>query len=102
MNHPNILSLIGFHLSPTLKVAILISPWEPFGNLESYLQAEHPTAAEKMTLVRAAHPFGVYSKAHVMYPAKLVQTLRALDYLHNRESPVAHGDIKAVSRSVRP
>ncbi|KAG8871405.1 hypothetical protein FRB97_008720, partial [Tulasnella sp. 331] len=50
LSHPNILPLTGFYLSPSLDIAILICPYEPRGNLASFLDNNNLSDVEKMAL----------------------------------------------------
>ncbi|KAG8977568.1 hypothetical protein FRB93_011891 [Tulasnella sp. JGI-2019a] len=79
----NVLRLIGFHLSQTLDVTIIVCPIAPHGSLQDYVLREKPCDAP-----------------HPNRSEKALDTLNGLVYLHALESPVVHGDIKAESRAV--
>lgn len=51
LDHPNILQFIGFHLSEDLDSALLVSPWEPLGNIDQYIKAQSPDEHERLDLV---------------------------------------------------
>ncbi|KAG9037435.1 hypothetical protein FRB95_005725 [Tulasnella sp. JGI-2019a] len=80
LRHQNILSLIGFHLSLTHDVALLVCPLEPFGSVERYLKTHNVDIPGRMELV--------------------VQVARGVAYLHSLDPPVTHGDIKAANTLV--
>ncbi|KIO22801.1 hypothetical protein M407DRAFT_78833, partial [Tulasnella calospora MUT 4182] len=76
--HKNILKFIGYHLTRDLSVAFLVSPYFVNGNVREYL-CRTPAASleEKLKLVQ--------------------DTACGLEYLHTRNPPVLHGDLKAVN-----
>ncbi|KAG9001437.1 hypothetical protein FRB90_011606 [Tulasnella sp. 427] len=49
--HSNILPLLGFHLDVTLNNAWLISPYEPNGNIATYLARTQPDVTRRTALV---------------------------------------------------
>ncbi|KAG8902975.1 hypothetical protein FRB99_003866, partial [Tulasnella sp. 403] len=75
LDHPNVLPLLGFHLSVELDQAWLISPYAPNGNIYDYLERVNPPVHERLKLAN--------------------DTAKGLEYLHSREPPICHGDIKA-------
>ncbi|KAG9001709.1 hypothetical protein FRB94_004588 [Tulasnella sp. JGI-2019a] len=77
LKHPNILSLIGFHLSEALDLALIVCPLQPRGNIKDYLRQVKPSVPERFQLA--------------------LDTLSAIQYLHNLDPPVVHGDIKALN-----
>ncbi|KAG8903033.1 hypothetical protein FRB99_003803 [Tulasnella sp. 403] len=76
LQHAHILPLIGFYLSDNLDEAWLVSPFMENGNLSVYLASAQPDVVERTQLV--------------------IDTAEALYYLHTRDPPVCHGDIKSV------
>lgn len=54
LNHPNILPFEGFCLSESLETAWLISPYEPGGNLATYVQETEPSPDEATRLQLAS------------------------------------------------
>ncbi|KAG9034282.1 hypothetical protein FRB95_013440 [Tulasnella sp. JGI-2019a] len=79
LNHRNILPLIGFYLSGGLDEALIVCPLQPHGNIKDYLQLVKPK-------------LGVLERLELAF-----DTLCAVEYLHNLDPPVVHGDIKAVN-----
>lgn len=75
--HPNILPLVGFHLDVTLNNAWLISPYEPNGNVATYLASTQPDLTRRAALA--------------------ADTAKGLVYLHSLSPPICHGDIKAAN-----
>ncbi|KAG8949524.1 Glycosyltransferase Family 90 domain containing protein [Tulasnella sp. 424] len=75
--HPNILPLVGFHLDVTLNNAWLISPYEPNGNVATYLTSTQPDLTRRAALA--------------------ADTAKGLAYLHSLSPPICHGDIKAAN-----
>lgn len=63
LQHPNIVALVGFYLDLETDVAWLLSPWEPFGNIVTYLGENDVDQATRLKLVRlSCTPAGLLSK----------------------------------------
>ncbi|KAG8905282.1 hypothetical protein FRB99_000299 [Tulasnella sp. 403] len=77
LKHPNILPLIGYHMSPELDEAWLVSSFASNGNVTSYIQHTELDLQERLELAK--------------------DTALGLEYLHTRTPPVCHGDIKALN-----
>ncbi|KAG8984002.1 hypothetical protein FRB93_006841 [Tulasnella sp. JGI-2019a] len=77
LRHPNILPLIGFYLSENLDTALIVCPIQPNGNVKDYLERVNPNGLERLKLA--------------------LDTLCAVEYLHNLDPPIVHGDIKALN-----
>ncbi|KAG8903846.1 hypothetical protein FRB99_002661 [Tulasnella sp. 403] len=74
LHHENITRLIGFFLSPDLNDAWLVSPYYKNGNVKEYLARGNPSLFVRMALV--------------------IDVAEGLSFLHTRDPPVCHGDIK--------
>ncbi|KAG8893659.1 hypothetical protein FRB99_001829, partial [Tulasnella sp. 403] len=77
LEHPNILPLLGFHLSSKLEEAWLVSPYASNGNIFEYLERTQPGLDARLELAK--------------------DTAKGLEYLHTRNPPICHGDIKALN-----
>ncbi|KAG8905095.1 hypothetical protein FRB99_000696 [Tulasnella sp. 403] len=77
LKHRHVLPLLGFYVSPDLRDAWVISPLAELGNLCEYLETVRPTPAERLALAR--------------------DTAMGLEYMHTRQPPVRHGDIKSLN-----
>ncbi|KAG8901767.1 hypothetical protein FRC00_004739 [Tulasnella sp. 408] len=75
LRHNGILPLLGFHIDDIRSEAWLISPWQPGGNLLSYLSKHETRIVNRLALC--------------------VQIGKAVRYLHEQIPPVFHGDLKA-------
>ncbi|KAG8994517.1 hypothetical protein FRB90_000407, partial [Tulasnella sp. 427] len=73
--HSGIAKFLGFYANLKHSDAWLISPWEPNGNISEFL---------------AQHKLEIPEKLGLVY-----DTIDALNFLHNLEPPVCHGDIKS-------
>ncbi|KAG9029733.1 hypothetical protein FS837_003482, partial [Tulasnella sp. UAMH 9824] len=78
--HPNIIEFLGFVEDITEGDARIIIPWEENGNVRDFLQSGEWDIPERISLIR--------------------DTARGLEYLHNRDPPICHGDLKSVSPPV--
>ncbi|KIO18781.1 hypothetical protein M407DRAFT_83574, partial [Tulasnella calospora MUT 4182] len=75
--HPGIAKFLGFYADFKNSKAWLLSPWEPNGNVSEFIKAHNPEVPEKLSLV--------------------YDTIDALTFLHQRDPPVCHGDLKAAN-----
>ncbi|KIO17969.1 hypothetical protein M407DRAFT_84447, partial [Tulasnella calospora MUT 4182] len=75
--HPNILEFTGYYLSKDYKVAYLVCPYMKNGNIKSYLAREAPPLRRRLELA--------------------FDTIKGLAYLHSREPPIVHGDLKSLN-----
>ncbi|KAG8899006.1 hypothetical protein FRB99_006973, partial [Tulasnella sp. 403] len=77
LDHPNILPLLGFHLSSRLDEAWLVSPYASNGNIFEYLERTQLGLDSRLELAK--------------------DTAKGLEYLHTRTPPICHGDIKSLN-----
>ncbi|KAG8984880.1 hypothetical protein FRB93_006177 [Tulasnella sp. JGI-2019a] len=73
LDHPNILQLLGFHLSPTLDIALIVCLWEPRSSINRHIMDTKPNLLAQLHL--------------------LSDVAEGLAYLHAFELAVSHGDI---------
>ncbi|KAG8967693.1 hypothetical protein FRC05_001951 [Tulasnella sp. 425] len=74
--HANILELTGYYNSEDFREVYMISPYMANGNIKDYLSREAPSQEHRLKLV--------------------LGTIKGLAYLHTREPPIVHGDLKSV------
>ncbi|KAG9002287.1 hypothetical protein FRB90_011409 [Tulasnella sp. 427] len=74
LQHPHVLPLLGFYLDDGGDAAILISEYMIHGDLTDYMAAAERGAEERLYLVR--------------------DITEGLEYLHTRDPPIRHGDLK--------
>jgi serine/threonine protein kinase len=93
LDHPNILPFLGVDTQLKQPSYCLISPWMKNGNALSYLKA-HPSA-DRLLLVRSLQ----ISDACPIFTSRgqIKDVVSGLKFLHYREPPIVHGDIKCVS-----
>ncbi|KIO22414.1 hypothetical protein M407DRAFT_28062, partial [Tulasnella calospora MUT 4182] len=77
LSHPNIAKLEGFVEDLSAHKVWLVFPWEDHGNLRDFLASGEWEIPERISLIH-----------HV--------TL-GLEYLHSREPPIYHGDLKSLN-----
>ncbi|KAG8935226.1 hypothetical protein FRC01_005482 [Tulasnella sp. 417] len=75
LSHPNIVSLVGFVEAESSGIAWLVSDWEPNGNLHEFITSANWTIPERISLIK--------------------DLFEGIGYLHTRELPICHGDLKA-------
>ncbi|KAG8994092.1 hypothetical protein FRB90_000534 [Tulasnella sp. 427] len=73
-SHPNILPLVGYYLSDDYDRAQLVSPYMSNGNVKDYMETHRSTLVTRIRLVK-----GLTS---------------GINYLHNCDPPICHGDLK--------
>ncbi|KIO32726.1 hypothetical protein M407DRAFT_212749, partial [Tulasnella calospora MUT 4182] len=74
LSHPNIIKLIGFVEDMGKRICWLIFPWEANGNVREFLLS------------------GEWE-----LPERIQDVASGLEYLHTRQPPICHGDLKSVS-----
>ncbi|KAG9035867.1 hypothetical protein FS837_001805 [Tulasnella sp. UAMH 9824] len=82
-NHPNILELIGYHLSENYVLAQFVSAFMANGNVMQYIQRTHASIVLRLKFV-------------------IVRDITAgLNYLHEFSPPICHGDLKPANVLVK-
>ncbi|KIO17802.1 hypothetical protein M407DRAFT_32524 [Tulasnella calospora MUT 4182] len=77
LSHPNIAKIIGFVEDVEKSIAWLIFPWEDNGNLREFLRSGTWEIPERVSLI--------------------LDVASGLEYLHSRQPPVCHGDLKSLN-----
>ncbi|KAG8915017.1 hypothetical protein FRC00_008726 [Tulasnella sp. 408] len=77
LSHPNIIELLGFVENGSKGDAWIIMPWEGNGNVREFLQSGQWDIPERVSLIQ--------------------DTANGLEYLHSRNPPVCHGDLKSLN-----
>ncbi|KAG8915563.1 hypothetical protein FRC00_002811 [Tulasnella sp. 408] len=75
LSHPNIIHLIGFMEDMEKGDAWIVVPWAANGNIREFLRSGEYDIPERVSLIKDA--------------------VSGLEYLHTREPPVCHGDLKS-------
>ncbi|KAG9026774.1 hypothetical protein FS837_004512 [Tulasnella sp. UAMH 9824] len=74
LQHPHVLSLLGYYLDKDYKLAVLISDYITHGDLMEYLEQEKPSLDLRLHIVR--------------------DLTDGLVYLHQQKPSIRHGDLK--------
>ncbi|KIO25949.1 hypothetical protein M407DRAFT_38610, partial [Tulasnella calospora MUT 4182] len=77
LSHPNIVKLIGFVEDMQKGDAWIVLPWEANGNVKEFLQSGQWDIPERISLIQ--------------------DVANGVLYLHSRDPPICHGDLKSVS-----
>lgn len=77
LSHENIVQLIGFVENLKHDKAWIVLSWEPNGNVREFLASGEWEIPERLSLIK--------------------DTFAGLGYLHTREPPVCHGDLKSLN-----
>ncbi|KAG8901146.1 hypothetical protein FRC00_008799 [Tulasnella sp. 408] len=77
LSHPNIIHLIGFVEDIDKGNAWIIVPWEANGNVREFLQSGEYDIPERVSLIQ--------------------DVASGLEYLHTRQPPICHGDLKSLN-----
>ncbi|KIO21118.1 hypothetical protein M407DRAFT_29228 [Tulasnella calospora MUT 4182] len=80
LSHKNIARFVGFIEDLANGKAWIIMSWESNGNVSEFLEARNCEIPERMSLIQ--------------------DTFEGLQYLHNRQPPICHGDLNSTSSSV--
>ncbi|KIK66029.1 hypothetical protein GYMLUDRAFT_158685, partial [Collybiopsis luxurians FD-317 M1] len=104
LNHTNILPLLGVNTELFFPSFCLISPWMEQRDIISYLKKnpDHDLlSVVGIPLVLEVRQFTHLNCGCFRFGAKFLEVVAGMDYLHSREPPVIHGDIRGVSTSFR-
>ncbi|KAG8986125.1 hypothetical protein FRB90_004202, partial [Tulasnella sp. 427] len=77
LSHENIIKLIGFMEDLQNGTACIVVPWEEKGNIQDFLAARECDIPERISLIQ--------------------DVVGGVEYLHTREPPVCHGDLKSLN-----
>ncbi|KIO28175.1 hypothetical protein M407DRAFT_22654 [Tulasnella calospora MUT 4182] len=77
IRHPNIVRLLGFVEDIQGRIAWMIFPWEANGNIREFLSSRRLTVPERISLIN--------------------DVVTGVEYLHSREPPIWHGDLKSLN-----
>ncbi|KAG9042623.1 hypothetical protein FS837_010617 [Tulasnella sp. UAMH 9824] len=77
LSHPNIIQLIGFVEDMEKYDAWIVLPWEVNGNVREFLQSGEWDIPERISLIQ--------------------DVVKGVEYLHTREPPICHGDLKSLN-----
>ncbi|KAG8961306.1 hypothetical protein FRC00_012661, partial [Tulasnella sp. 408] len=77
LSHPNIIELVGFVEDMEKYDAWIVLPWEANGNVREFLQSGEWDIPERISLIK--------------------DVVNGVEYLHTREPPICHGDLKSLN-----
>ncbi|KIO29227.1 hypothetical protein M407DRAFT_21623 [Tulasnella calospora MUT 4182] len=77
LSHPHIAKIIGFVEDIESGIAWIVFPWEANGNIREFLRSGAWEIPERVSLIQ--------------------DVARGLEYLHSRQPPICHGDLKSLS-----
>ncbi|KIO25221.1 hypothetical protein M407DRAFT_75977, partial [Tulasnella calospora MUT 4182] len=77
LDHPNIIKIVGFVEDMKKRIAWLIFPWEANGNVREFLLSGKWELPERVSLIQ--------------------DVIFGLEYLHTRQQPIRHGDLKSLN-----
>ncbi|KAG8948073.1 hypothetical protein FRC00_008810, partial [Tulasnella sp. 408] len=77
LSHPNVVKIIGFVEDMENSVASMLYQWEENGNLRELLRSGEWEIPERLSLIQ--------------------DVVDGLEYLHSRDPPICHGDLKSLN-----
>ncbi|KIO32127.1 hypothetical protein M407DRAFT_67110 [Tulasnella calospora MUT 4182] len=77
LSHKNVVRLLGFVEGLENGIAWIVMAWEPNGNVKEFLGMERLEVPERISLI--------------------LDTFEGLKYLHTRQPPICHGDLKSLN-----
>lgn len=77
ISHPHIVKLLGFVEEIENGIAWMVFPWESNGNVREFLRSGEWHIPERVSLIK--------------------DVASGLEYLHSRQPPIRHGDLKSLN-----
>ncbi|KAG9040572.1 hypothetical protein FS837_000448, partial [Tulasnella sp. UAMH 9824] len=77
LSHPNVIKFLGFVEDIQKGDAWIILPWEANGNVREFLRSGEWDIPERISLIQ--------------------DTAKGLEFLHTRDPPICHGDLKSLN-----
>ncbi|KIO33043.1 hypothetical protein M407DRAFT_210486, partial [Tulasnella calospora MUT 4182] len=77
LNHENVVEILGFFEDVGKGVACMVFVWEENGNLREFIRSAKWELPERVSLIH--------------------DTAKGLRYLHGRDPPICHGDLKSLN-----
>lgn len=97
MRHANIVKPYGFIENTAEDVAWIILPWQANGNVREFIRSGNWEIPERLSLVC---PTVALTNEFLTYSPQIYDIACGVEYLHSRETPICHGDLKSVSPSI--
>lgn len=77
LEHESIIELVGFVEDVSKDIIWLVFPWEDHGNLKGFIASANWEIPERIWLIN--------------------DVVRGVEYLHSRQPPICHGDLKSIN-----
>ncbi|KIO21835.1 hypothetical protein M407DRAFT_79907, partial [Tulasnella calospora MUT 4182] len=77
LGHESIIELVGFVEDVSKDMIWLVFPWEDNGNLKGFIASADWEIPERISLIN--------------------DVARGVEYLHSRQPPICHGDLKSIN-----
>ncbi|KAG8899161.1 hypothetical protein FRC01_010641, partial [Tulasnella sp. 417] len=94
LSHKNVLRIVGFVEDVAGGVVWMVFAWEKNGNLREFIRSAKWELTERISLVSLQFLFKMSS----LMKLQIDDVARGLTYLHGRDQPICHGDLKSVCR----
>lgn len=77
LSHPNIIELVGFVEDEKKDIAWMVLPWEANGNIRDFVLSRELEIPHRLSLIK--------------------DVMSGIEYLHTRQPPICHGDLKSLN-----
>ncbi|KAG8951566.1 hypothetical protein FRC04_005852 [Tulasnella sp. 424] len=98
LSHPNIIELVGFVEDEKKDIAWMVLPWEENGNMRDFVLSRELEIPHRLSLVSGIMENGPTTSPDTVNGLQQIKdVMSGIEYLHTRQPPICHGDLKSLN-----